>query len=1005
MRKRIMSILLTCTMLLSLMPTSAYAWETETNCEYCGKFIADDWICDGGDHCSVDADGGCYDEHHCSGCGECVDELCEDCNLCDNCDNHCSGCDECVYNVDLCEECGYCSDCAVDNGYHCPDCNVCKYEGVTLCSECGRCGSCGGECGEGIETCGLCFECHAETGKLCLNCKKCFMDDDSDLCTSCQMCRDCVSEWCDTCGLCVECAKEEDTHCEDCGLCLLEDGNSCPECGKCKDCAESNVNWCDDCGMCVECAIKDTKHCSECEACFLDAEQCLVCNRCLECGGGMCSDHHTELCMECHLDMGKACRQCNKCYGDESEDTAACSECGRCADCVGEDICPNCHMCRDCAEDQGKHCKNCGRCEADVDVLCANCGLCGDCGGECSNKCADMCLECHVDSENACPDCGKCYILGGGVGHVGCTECYLCDECTPGICEDCSMCLECAAEQNLHCLTCYECHENVEICEECKEVCENCADAWCENCHMCLECAKDQKEHCPDCGACGDDVELCSVCGKCEFCSDEWCGDCGICLECHDSSKLCAECGNICIANGSPCSGHCEDCFDELKCPECEQCSVCEDLTLCEDCGMCVECAVGEKLHCPECGEHYNRVYIRCDTCNMCTDCAFYNHNIRHCDNDCGACEKAGDELCPKCGWCKDCQGDDWCDTCHKCLSTCHEENEVCGQCGDCFAATGKTACPECGNCTDCCKANSKAAGCDHGVCIKSENWESHWNTEHAGKEHTHVYVWYYGKDWHYKQCMVKGCPDNMTEEEPHRYGDWAVVLEPTETTEGMRSRVCRDCGRCDEETISRVSHTHNMTLSPYTAPTCTAGGTLAHYTCASCGKLYSDKDGTNELTISDVIRPALEHDYQWIIDRAATAAADGLKHRECTRCRDRQPDVVIPAIGAHEHTYNSRVVPPTCTAQGYTVHICTQCGLSYTDTITAALGHTDADRDRRCDSCGASLSSGAHSGSNAAVPAPRTFDGGIGVYILTAAFSFTGLLAADKKSKEEDEQ
>lgn len=32
----------------------------------------------------------------------------------------------------------------------------------------------------------------------------------------------------------------------------------------------------------------------------------------------------------------------------------------------------------------------------------------------------------------------------------------------------------------------------------------------------------------------------------------------------------------------------------------------------------------------------------------------------------------------------------------------------------------------------------------------------------------------------------------------------------------------------------------------------------------------------------------------------------------------------------SHEHTYETEVVAPTCTEQGYTLHTCTGCGDSY---------------------------------------------------------------------------
>ena len=44
------------------------------------------------------------------------------------------------------------------------------------------------------------------------------------------------------------------------------------------------------------------------------------------------------------------------------------------------------------------------------------------------------------------------------------------------------------------------------------------------------------------------------------------------------------------------------------------------------------------------------------------------------------------------------------------------------------------------------------------------------------------------------------------------------------------------------------------------------------------------------------------------------------------------------------KHTYSSVVTEPTCTADGYTTHTCTECGDSYTDTPVTAPGHTPAE-------------------------------------------------------------
>ena len=51
------------------------------------------------------------------------------------------------------------------------------------------------------------------------------------------------------------------------------------------------------------------------------------------------------------------------------------------------------------------------------------------------------------------------------------------------------------------------------------------------------------------------------------------------------------------------------------------------------------------------------------------------------------------------------------------------------------------------------------------------------------------------------------------------------------------------------------------------------------------------------------------------------------------------------------KHSYTASVTKPTCTRQGYTTHTCTNCGNSYTDSYTAALGHEYLDY--KCIRCG----------------------------------------------------
>ena len=54
--------------------------------------------------------------------------------------------------------------------------------------------------------------------------------------------------------------------------------------------------------------------------------------------------------------------------------------------------------------------------------------------------------------------------------------------------------------------------------------------------------------------------------------------------------------------------------------------------------------------------------------------------------------------------------------------------------------------------------------------------------------------------------------------------------------------------------------------------------------------------------------------------------------------------DMVITSLWKHDgtgHTYTDIVVSPTCTSNGYTLHICTICGEEYKDNFVLSTGHS----------------------------------------------------------------
>ena len=187
-----------------------------------------------------------------------------------------------------------------------------------------------------------------------------------------------------------------------------------------------------------------------------------------------------------------------------------------------------------------------------------------------------------------------------------------------------------------------------------------------------------------------------------------------------------------------------------------------------------------------------------------------------------------------------------------------------------------------------------------------------------AGTQLGHAWAsdWSKDTDNHWKICSR--CHEKK-DEAAHDYGS---------------DNICDTCGY-----DKTVPHTHNLTLVPAKAPTCTEKGNTAYYTCDGCDKWFEDATGASEITDkTSVILAATGHSVsdwksdhtdhwkectvvgcgviiedskavhtagEWIIDTPATATTSGSKHKECTVCGYTMTAETIPATGGGEHTHS----------------------------------------------------------------------------------------------------
>ena len=154
-----------------------------------------------------------------------------------------------------------------------------------------------------------------------------------------------------------------------------------------------------------------------------------------------------------------------------------------------------------------------------------------------------------------------------------------------------------------------------------------------------------------------------------------------------------------------------------------------------------------------------------------------------------------------------------------------------------------------------------------------------------APPSHTHSYGtdWKYDDTNHWHECECGDKADIAA----HSASEWIVDTAATETADGAKHKECTVCKKVLE-----------------TAPIPATGSNHTH----SYGTEWK-YDGTNhwhECECGDKADTAA-HSFQWVIDKAATKEATGIKHEECTVCgAKRSENTVIDKLPDGGNTGNT---------------------------------------------------------------------------------------------------
>ena len=229
---------------------------------------------------------------------------------------------------------------------------------------------------------------------------------------------------------------------------------------------------------------------------------------------------------------------------------------------------------------------------------------------------------------------------------------------------------------------------------------------------------------------------------------------------------------------------------------------------------------------------------------------------------------------------------------------------------------------------------------------------------------HTHTYggPWYADAKSHWHQCTDSACPDpsGSTKDLASHTFVWKVDQAATTTQTGLKHEECTVCSykRSENTVIDKLPATHSHSYGTEwkyddtnhwhececgdkadiaahsasewiidTAATETAEG-AKHKECTVCKKVletatipatgsththsygtdwkYDDTNHWHECECRDKADTAA-HSFQWVIDKAATKEATGIKHEECTVCgAKRSENTVIDKLPDSGNTGNT---------------------------------------------------------------------------------------------------
>ena len=238
-------------------------------------------------------------------------------------------------------------------------------------------------------------------------------------------------------------------------------------------------------------------------------------------------------------------------------------------------------------------------------------------------------------------------------------------------------------------------------------------------------------------------------------------------------------------------------------------------------------------------------------------------------------------------------------------------------------------------------------------------------------------------KDTFAHPWLIWSKDESASSECTHANTEVQNAVDPTCTTAGYTGdTVCKDCGATVSAGTTIPATGHSLSETAAKGATCTEAGNSAYWTCSVCGKMFSDAEGTTEITEVPTIS-ATGHSLSKVDEVPSTCIAKGTAaYWTCTACgkmfsdaagtKEISAPVELPLA---DHSYSMVKTEATCTEQSSEVYTCAVCHDTYTTHVDPAKGHTEVsannavaatcttdgkESDTKCSVCGVTLTTGA---------------------------------------------